>query len=60
MHQRLVDRGVVELEVADILGQRQLGDRDLVADRPRLLLGDLGGQQITDDVLRLVLAPRGA
>jgi hypothetical protein len=39
----LVDRRVGEAEVVDILGQRQLGDGDLVADRPRLLLGDLRG-----------------
>ena len=39
----------------DILGQRQLGDGDLVSDRPRLLLVDLGREQIADDALRLVL-----
>ena len=30
--------------------------RDLIADRSRLLLGDLRRQQIADDALRLVLA----
>ena len=55
-HQGLVDRGAVEGEVVDVLGQRQLGDGDLVLDRARLLLGDLGGEQVADDPLRLVLA----
>ena len=40
--ERLVERRAVEDEVADILGERQLGDGDLVLDRTRLLLGDLG------------------
>ena len=34
----------------------KLGQRDLVLDRARLLLGDLGLQQITDDVWWFVLA----
>ena len=42
-------------EVLDVLGQGQLGDGDLVLDRARLLLGDLGLQQVADDALRLVL-----
>ena len=58
-HQGLVDRRAVEGEVVDILGQGQLGDGDLVLDRARLLLGDLGGQQVADDPLRLVLALHG-
>ena len=58
-HQRLVDRRAVEVEVVDVLGQRQLGDGDLVLDRARLLLGDLGVEQIADDALRLVLALDG-
>ena len=37
--QRLVDRRAVEVEVVDVLGQRQLGDGELVLDRARLLLG---------------------
>ncbi len=49
--QGLVDRGVIENEVVDVLGQGQLGDRHLVLDRARLLLGDLGGEQVADDVL---------
>ncbi len=43
-----------KLEVVDVLGERQLGDGDLVLDRARLLLGDLGRQQVADDALRLV------
>src|SRR4030095_14924024 len=40
--ERLVDRRVVELEVSNVLGQRQLGDGELVLNRPGLLLVDLG------------------
>lgn len=47
----LVDRRAVELEVGDILGEWQLGDGELVFDRPSLLLVDLGGEQIADDTL---------
>ena len=54
--QGLVDLGRLEVELIDFLGQRQLGDRHLILDRSRLLLTDLGGQQIADDLLRLVLA----
>ena len=46
----------VELEVVEVLGERQLGDGELVLDRARLLLADLGVEQITDDALRFVLA----
>jgi TolB-like protein len=48
-HQRLVDRRVLECEVVDVLGQRQLGDRELVLDRARLLFRDLGLQEIADE-----------
>ena len=41
---------------SDFLGKRQLGDGHLVLDRARLLLADLGMQEISDDPLRLVLA----
>lgn len=54
--QGLVDLGRFEVELVDLLGQRQFGDGHLVFDRARLLLTDLGGQQITDDLLRLVLS----
>ena len=53
--ERLIDRCASELEVIEVLGQRQLGDGELVLDRPRLLLVDLGAEQIADDVLRFVL-----
>lgn len=36
--------------------QRQLGDDHLIADRPRLFLGDLGLQQVADDAGRFMLA----
>ena len=52
----LVDRRVLEGEVVDVLGERQLGDGDLILDRPRLLLRDLGAQEVADEALRLVLA----
>jgi hypothetical protein len=55
-HQGLIDRRIVEDEVVDIFGEWQLGDGDLVLDRPSLLLGDLGGKQVADEALRLVLA----
>jgi hypothetical protein len=41
-HQGLVDWRAGKLKVVDILGQRQLGDGQLVFDRPRLLLSNLG------------------
>jgi hypothetical protein len=53
--QRLVDRRVLEHEVVDVLGERQLGDGQLVLDRARLLFGDLGAQQVADEALRFVL-----
>jgi hypothetical protein len=52
--QGLVDRRAGEVEVIDVLGQRQFGDGQLVFDRARLLLGDLGGEQITENTRRLV------
>ena len=55
-HESLVDRRVIEREVVDVLGERQLGDRELVFDRARLLLRDLGLQEIADEALRLMLA----
>jgi hypothetical protein len=45
-HESLVDRGVPEGEVVDVLGERQLGDGELILDRPRLLLRDLGAQEV--------------
>src|SRR5690554_4215857 len=58
-HQRLVHGGGIEVEVVDVLGQRQLGDRHLVLDRPRLLLTDLVLEEVADQPLRLVLALHG-
>src|SRR3954452_6793423 len=40
--ERLVDRRALELEDVEIFGKRQLGDGELVLDRARLLLTDLG------------------
>jgi len=42
VNQHLVDRRAGEVELVEILGQRKLGDRELVFNRARLLLGDLG------------------
>ena len=46
-----VDRGFLEAELVDFLCQRQLCARHLVFDRTRQLLGDLGVQEIDDDLL---------
>ena len=53
---RLVDRRAGEVEVVDVLGQRQLGDGQLIFDRARLLFGDLGAEQIANDARRFVPA----
>jgi len=55
-HQPFIDGRVDEVEVIDILGQRQLGDGDLVFDGARLFLCNLRLKQITDDAGRLILA----
>ena len=55
-HQALIDRRSVEGKLVHILGERQLGDGQLVSDRARLLFRDLGLEQIADKALRLVLA----
>lgn len=47
-NQPLVDRRFGKVERRNFLGQRQLGDRHLIFDRARLLLIDLGLQQIAD------------
>jgi hypothetical protein len=54
--QRLVDRCAGKVKVAEVFGQRQLGNGQLVFDRARLLLGDLGAEQIADNPRRLVPA----
>src|SRR5690606_20424400 len=53
--ERLIEWRAFELEVIEVLGQRQLGVSKLVLDRPRPLLVDLGAEQVADDVLRFVL-----
>jgi hypothetical protein len=55
-HQRLVDRRAGEFKIVNVLGQRQFRRGDLISDGSRLLLGDLGAQQIADDPRRLMLA----
>jgi hypothetical protein len=55
-NQCLVDRRADEVELVDVLGQRQLGDGQLILDRARLLLGDLGAEQVAEDARRLVPA----
>src|SRR5260370_13903393 len=55
-HEGLVDRRAPELKAVEILGQWQLGDRELVFDRARLLLADFGVEQIANDLLGRVLA----
>src|SRR5207247_302622 len=59
MDERRIDRRAREVEVGEVLGERQLGDGELVFDRPRLLLADLGAEQIADDALGLMLALDG-
>ena len=54
--ERLVDRRTLELEVIEVLCERQLGDSELVLDRARLLLADLSVEQIADDALWFMLA----
>jgi hypothetical protein len=58
-HERLVDRSVREAELVDLLCERRLGDGHLVFDRARLLLADLGVQEVADDPLGFVLALHG-
>lgn len=52
LDQPLVDRRRREVERGDLLGQWQLGDGQLVLDRARLLLVDLGREQVADHPLR--------
>ena len=56
-HQRLVDRRIIEGELFNLPGIGQLGGGDLVFDRARLLLVDLGGQKISDDLAGFVVVP---
>jgi hypothetical protein len=56
LDERFVDRSVTELEAIEVLGERELGDGELVLDGARLFLAGLGFEQIADDALGLVLA----
>ncbi len=58
--QGLIGLGGFEVELLQFLGERQFSDGHLVFDRPRLLLPDLGGQKVTDDLLGLMLAFYGS
>lgn len=64
-YQGLVDRGVVEHEVVDVAGERQLGNGDLVFNRAGLLLADLSVKAlapvacISDTVGRLAVVTAG-
>jgi len=60
MDERRIDRRAREVEVGEVLGERQLGDGELVFDRPRLLLADLGAEQIADDALGVPPSPEGS
>ena len=42
-----IDRGAFEDELLDLLGQGQLGNAHLVADRPGMLLGNLSLQELS-------------
>jgi hypothetical protein len=55
-NQALVDRRAGKGEAVEVLGEWQFGNRHLVLDRARLLLGDLGGEQLADDARRGVTA----
>jgi hypothetical protein len=52
----LIDWRTIEVEVIEVLGERQLGYGELVFDRARLLLADFRVKQIADDALGLMLA----
>jgi hypothetical protein len=56
LDQTFVDRRSAEVELFDVLGQRQLGDLELVADGACLLLGDLGFEQISHNTGWFMLA----
>lgn len=48
-YQGLVDRGAGEVEVGQLLGQRQLGDAHLVLDRSGLLVGEVEPGRVWPD-----------
>jgi hypothetical protein len=49
----LIDWRTIEVEVIEVLGERQLGDGELVFDRARLLLADFRVKQSTPPTARL-------
>ena len=57
--QSFVDRRAGKLEGVDLARQRQLGRGHLILDRASMLLGDLGREQITENVLDGMLALEG-
>jgi hypothetical protein len=54
--QGLVDRRAGEVELGQLLGEWQAGGGELIAHRAGLLLGDLGLEQVGEDLLDGVLA----
>ncbi len=54
-HQGFIDRCIGEVEIVDVLCERQLGDAELVANGAGLLLGDLRLQKVADDARRFML-----
>ena len=55
--QPLLDKALREVEAVEFLRRRQLGDRQLVLDRARLLVRNLRRQQRAEDPLRGMAAP---
>jgi len=55
-HQPFIDRGPIEHEGVDILGDRQLGGRHPIADRSSVPVCCLGPQQISQDLHQGALA----
>ena len=55
-NQARMDRCTGDVAVVEVFRRRQLRDGHLVFDGTRLLLGNLGLQQVTDDAGRFVLA----
>ena len=58
-HQDIDRDCALELEVFEVLGERQLDDGELVFDRAGLLLVDLGVEQVADIALGFVLTLDG-
>jgi hypothetical protein len=56
VNEAVVKRGAGKGEVGQLLGDWQLGNGERILGRSRLFLGDLGLEQISDDLRRRVLA----